>query len=149
MDDLPNENDDFWFAMLPVSQAHTKATLPPVVIDLAGSILTSPMRISIGDVNAAAPEVEQLLGAPRALGAGHRHKTCRKTNEANMETSYVCICRKLQIVERLERYKNMIYEGAQMKGHVSNNVMNIIELPCRCCCCSVLFFHSVILEETN
>ena len=96
MDDLPNENEDLWFAMLPVSQAHTKATLPPVVIDLAGSILTSPMRISIGDVNAAAREVEQLLGAPRALGAGHRHKTCRKTNEANMETSYVCICRKLQ-----------------------------------------------------
>ena len=86
----------FCFAMLSVSQAHTKATLPPVVIDLAGSILTSPMRISIGDVNAAAPEVEQLLGAPRALGAGHRHKTCRKTNEANMETSYVCRCRKLQ-----------------------------------------------------
>lgn len=37
------------------------ATLPPVVVDLAGSILTSPMRISIGDVNAAAPEVEQKL----------------------------------------------------------------------------------------
>ena len=37
------------------------ATLPPVVVDLAGSILTSPLRISIGDVNAAAPDVEQLL----------------------------------------------------------------------------------------
>eukprot|EP00434_Breviolum_minutum_P020586 symbB.v1.2.018152.t1/scaffold1415.1/size121899/5 len=37
------------------------ATLPPVVVDLAGSILTSPMRISIGDVNAAAPDVEQKL----------------------------------------------------------------------------------------
>eukprot|EP00439_Symbiodinium_sp_Y106_P039169 s1418_g4.t2 len=37
------------------------ATLPPVVVDLAGSILTSPLRISIGDVNAAAPDVEQKL----------------------------------------------------------------------------------------
>lgn len=40
----------------------SKATLPPVVVDLAGSILTSPMRISIGDVNAAAPDVEQPFG---------------------------------------------------------------------------------------
>ncbi|CAJ1361564.1 unnamed protein product [Effrenium voratum] len=37
------------------------ATLPPVVVELAGSILTSPLRISIGDVNAAAPDVEQKL----------------------------------------------------------------------------------------
>ena len=37
------------------------ATLPPVVVDLAGSILTSPLRISIGDINAAAPDVEQTL----------------------------------------------------------------------------------------
>ncbi|CAE7283547.1 ddx52 [Symbiodinium natans] len=37
------------------------ATLPPVVVDLAGSILTSPLRISIGDINAAAPDVEQKL----------------------------------------------------------------------------------------
>ena len=40
----------------------SEATLPPVVVDLAGSILTSPMRISIGDVNAAAPDVEQPFG---------------------------------------------------------------------------------------
>eukprot|EP00933_Yihiella_yeosuensis_P056918 TRINITY_DN5637_c0_g1_i2.p1 TRINITY_DN5637_c0_g1~~TRINITY_DN5637_c0_g1_i2.p1 ORF type:complete len:562 (-),score=141.04 TRINITY_DN5637_c0_g1_i2:304-1989(-) len=37
------------------------ATLPPVVIELAGSILTNPLRVSIGDVNAAAPDVEQQL----------------------------------------------------------------------------------------
>eukprot|EP00931_Biecheleriopsis_adriatica_P038053 TRINITY_DN21823_c0_g1_i1.p1 TRINITY_DN21823_c0_g1~~TRINITY_DN21823_c0_g1_i1.p1 ORF type:complete len:570 (+),score=130.49 TRINITY_DN21823_c0_g1_i1:84-1793(+) len=37
------------------------ATLPPVVVELAGSILTTPLRVSIGDVNAAAPDVEQKL----------------------------------------------------------------------------------------
>eukprot|EP00930_Biecheleria_cincta_P039045 TRINITY_DN26851_c0_g1_i1.p1 TRINITY_DN26851_c0_g1~~TRINITY_DN26851_c0_g1_i1.p1 ORF type:complete len:580 (+),score=130.12 TRINITY_DN26851_c0_g1_i1:127-1866(+) len=37
------------------------ATLPPVVVELAGSILANPLRISIGDVNAAAPDVEQTL----------------------------------------------------------------------------------------
>merc|ERR1712070_338790 len=35
--------------------------MPPAVIDLAGSILTNPLRVSIGDVNAAAPDVEQKL----------------------------------------------------------------------------------------
>lgn len=37
------------------------ATLPPVVCELAGSILTDPLRVSIGDVNAAAPDVDQKL----------------------------------------------------------------------------------------
>lgn len=37
------------------------ATLPPVVCELANSILTNPMRVSIGTVNAAAPDVEQKL----------------------------------------------------------------------------------------
>ena len=31
-------------------------------MELANSILTTPLRISIGDVNAAAPDVEQPLG---------------------------------------------------------------------------------------
>merc|ERR1712070_867940 len=35
--------------------------MPPAVIDLAGSILTNPLRVNIGDVNAAAPDVEQRL----------------------------------------------------------------------------------------
>jgi len=37
------------------------ATLPPVVCELAGSILTNPLRVSIGEHNAAAPDVEQRL----------------------------------------------------------------------------------------
>jgi len=37
------------------------ATLPPVVCELANSILTEPLRIGVGDVNAAAAEVEQKL----------------------------------------------------------------------------------------
>eukprot|EP00929_Paragymnodinium_shiwhaense_P038424 TRINITY_DN20295_c0_g1_i1.p1 TRINITY_DN20295_c0_g1~~TRINITY_DN20295_c0_g1_i1.p1 ORF type:complete len:587 (-),score=181.21 TRINITY_DN20295_c0_g1_i1:90-1850(-) len=37
------------------------ATLPPAVCDLANSILTSPLRVAIGDVNAAAPDVKQEL----------------------------------------------------------------------------------------
>jgi ATP-dependent RNA helicase DDX52/ROK1 len=37
------------------------ATLPPAVCELAGSLLSDPMRVSIGDVNAAAPDVEQKL----------------------------------------------------------------------------------------
>lgn len=37
------------------------ATLPPVVCELATSILTEPMRVSIGDAGAAAPDVEQKL----------------------------------------------------------------------------------------
>merc|ERR1739848_93839 len=37
------------------------ATMPPAVCDLAGSILTNPLRVSIGDVNAASTDVEQKL----------------------------------------------------------------------------------------
>merc|ERR1712226_1435110 len=37
------------------------ATLPPIVCELAGSILTDPLRVRIGDVNAAAPDVDQKL----------------------------------------------------------------------------------------
>jgi len=37
------------------------ATMPPAVCDLANSILTNPLRVSIGDHNAAAPDVEQKL----------------------------------------------------------------------------------------
>lgn len=37
------------------------ATLPPVVCELANSILTDPLRISIGDTNAASSDVEQRL----------------------------------------------------------------------------------------
>lgn len=37
------------------------ATLPPVVCELANSILTEPLRVGIGDVNAAAPDVDQKL----------------------------------------------------------------------------------------
>mmetsp|Transcript_110881 Transcript_110881/g.357965 ORF Transcript_110881/g.357965 Transcript_110881/m.357965 type:complete len:563 (-) Transcript_110881:125-1813(-) len=37
------------------------ATLPPAVCDLAGSILANPLRVSIGDANAAAPDVDQRL----------------------------------------------------------------------------------------
>ena len=37
------------------------ATMPPVVVELAGSILANPLRVSIGDVNAAATDVEQTL----------------------------------------------------------------------------------------
>mmetsp|Transcript_39464 Transcript_39464/g.113433 ORF Transcript_39464/g.113433 Transcript_39464/m.113433 type:complete len:583 (-) Transcript_39464:164-1912(-) len=37
------------------------ATLPPVVCELAGSILTDPLRISIGDINAASVDVDQRL----------------------------------------------------------------------------------------
>lgn len=37
------------------------ATMPPAVVDLAGSILTNPLRVSIGDVNAASSDVEQKL----------------------------------------------------------------------------------------
>merc|ERR1719408_334896 len=35
--------------------------MPPAVCDLANSILTNPLRVNIGDVNAAAPDVEQRL----------------------------------------------------------------------------------------
>lgn len=37
------------------------ATMPNPVVELAGSILTNPLRISIGDVNAANTEIEQKL----------------------------------------------------------------------------------------
>merc|ERR1719378_695713 len=37
------------------------ATMPPAVCELANSILTEPLRVSIGDVNAAAPDVDQKL----------------------------------------------------------------------------------------
>jgi ATP-dependent RNA helicase DDX52/ROK1 len=37
------------------------ATMPPAVTELANSILAAPLRVSIGDVNAAAPDVEQKL----------------------------------------------------------------------------------------
>lgn len=37
------------------------ATLPPMVCELAGSILTDPLRVSVGNVNAAAPDVTQRL----------------------------------------------------------------------------------------
>uniref|UniRef100_A0A7S2IUL6 RNA helicase n=1 Tax=Alexandrium andersonii TaxID=327968 RepID=A0A7S2IUL6_9DINO len=37
------------------------ATMPPAVVELAGSILANPLRVSIGDTNAAAAEVEQRL----------------------------------------------------------------------------------------
>ncbi|CAE8617318.1 unnamed protein product, partial [Polarella glacialis] len=37
------------------------ATLPPMVVELAGSILTNPLRVSIGDVNAASMDIEQKL----------------------------------------------------------------------------------------
>lgn len=39
------------------------ATMPPAVIELANSILVSPMRISIGDSNAANTDVDQQLVA--------------------------------------------------------------------------------------
>lgn len=46
---------------VPLQMLMFSATLPPSVIELAGSILTDPLRVSIGDVNAAATDVEQKL----------------------------------------------------------------------------------------
>eukprot|EP00928_Gymnodinium_smaydae_P090373 TRINITY_DN7418_c0_g3_i1.p1 TRINITY_DN7418_c0_g3~~TRINITY_DN7418_c0_g3_i1.p1 ORF type:complete len:603 (-),score=150.44 TRINITY_DN7418_c0_g3_i1:164-1972(-) len=37
------------------------ATLPQAVVELANSILTEPLRVSIGDVNAASTDIEQQL----------------------------------------------------------------------------------------
>mmetsp|Transcript_49444 Transcript_49444/g.130390 ORF Transcript_49444/g.130390 Transcript_49444/m.130390 type:complete len:564 (-) Transcript_49444:69-1760(-) len=45
----------------PLQTLMFSATLPPVVCELANSILTDPLRVSIGDVNAAAPDVDQKL----------------------------------------------------------------------------------------
>lgn len=45
----------------PLQTLMFSATLPPVVCELANSILTDPLRLSIGDVNAAAPDVDQKL----------------------------------------------------------------------------------------
>jgi len=46
---------------IPLQTLMFSATLPPVVCELANSILTDPLRVSIGDVNAAAPDVDQKL----------------------------------------------------------------------------------------
>lgn len=46
---------------VPLQTLMFSATLPPVVVELGNSILASPVRIGIGDVNAAANEIEQKL----------------------------------------------------------------------------------------
>ena len=74
------------------------ATLPPVVVDLAGSILTSPLRISIGDVNAAAPDVEQTLIEVRSFKF-----MVSRSLEAHTKTHYQVCCRCLLTHSRQPR----------------------------------------------